>query len=173
MLPLKQKLIVPRSSLTTTTTASVSSVMPSAARCRDPSDLSRTLRVRHREKDARLRDAQVADDDGAVVELVQALRDEEADEELALHRRVDGRPLPDDELVEVRVLLERDERADAVSGKLRRGGDDLVDDLRLLLPRRARQEGARADAHEAAPDVVLEDDDDDQDDRREQRCSRS
>ena len=32
MLPLKQKLMVPRSSLTTTTTASVSSVMPSAAR---------------------------------------------------------------------------------------------------------------------------------------------
>ena len=39
MLPLKQKLMVPRSSLTTTTTASVSSVMPSAARCREPNYL--------------------------------------------------------------------------------------------------------------------------------------
>ena len=33
---LKQHEIVPRSSLTTTTTASVSSVIPTAARCRDP-----------------------------------------------------------------------------------------------------------------------------------------
>src|SRR5690606_34763755 len=36
MFPLKQKLMVPRSSLTITTTASVSSVMPKAARCREP-----------------------------------------------------------------------------------------------------------------------------------------
>jgi hypothetical protein len=43
MLPLKQQLIVPRSSLTTTTTASVSSVMPSAARWRDPRLASSTL----------------------------------------------------------------------------------------------------------------------------------
>src|SRR6478735_6297493 len=43
MLPLKQKLIVPRSSLTITTTASVSSVMPSAARWREPK-LSSTTR---------------------------------------------------------------------------------------------------------------------------------
>ncbi len=43
MLPLKQKLMVPRSSLTTTTTASVSSVMPSAARWREPSCASSTL----------------------------------------------------------------------------------------------------------------------------------
>lgn len=43
MLPLKQQLIVPRSSLTTTTTASVSSVMPKAARCREPRLASSTF----------------------------------------------------------------------------------------------------------------------------------
>ena len=84
--------------------------------------------------------AQVADDHGAVVELVQALGQEEADEELALHRRVDGRALADDELVEVRVLLEGDERADAVARELGRRGDDLVDDPRLLLPRQPAEE---------------------------------
>jgi hypothetical protein len=31
------------------------------------------------------------------------------------------------------------------------------------------EEGARADAHQPAADVVLEDDDDDEDDRREER----
>ena len=51
------------------------------------------------------------------------------DEELALHGGVDRRPLPDDELVEVRVLLEGDERAHAVARQLGRGRDDLVDDL--------------------------------------------
>ena len=40
MLPLKQSEMLPRSSLTTTTTASVSSEMPIAARCRVPSDRS-------------------------------------------------------------------------------------------------------------------------------------
>ena len=101
--------------------------------------------------------------------LFSALGHEERDEELALHRRVDGRALPDDELVEVRVLLEGDERAHAVAGELGRRGDHLVDDARLLLPRQPAEERARADAHEAAADVVLEDDDDDEDDRREQR----
>ena len=81
-------------------------------------------------------------------------------------------PCPTDELVEVRVLLERDERADPVARELRRGGHDLVDDLGLLLPREPAEEGARAHAHEPAADVVLEDDDDDQDDRRQERVSR-
>ena len=54
------------------------------------------------------------------------------------------RALPDDELVEVRVLLEADERAHAVARELGRRGDDLVDDARLLLPRRAPPKNARA-----------------------------
>jgi hypothetical protein len=78
------------------------------------------LRVRHRKKDAGLGDAQVADDDGPVVQLVQRLGDEQADEQLALDGGVDRRPLADDELVEVRVLLEGDEGADAVPRELRR-----------------------------------------------------
>ena len=48
--------------------------------------------------------------------------------------------------------------------ELGRGGDDFVDDARLLLTRHSREERARADAHEAATDVVLEHDDDDEDD---------
>ena len=103
------------------------------------------------------------------MQLVQALRDEHADEELTLHLGIDHRALPDDELVEVRVLLEADERADAVTRELGRRGHDLVDDARLLLACHSGEERPGADAHEAAPDVVLEDDDDDQDDRREQR----
>ena len=131
-----------------------------------PERLVEDLRVGHREEDARLRDAEVPDDDGAVVELVQALREKQADEELPLHRRVDRRPLPHHELVQVRVLLEGDEGAHAVARELRRRRHDLVDRLGLLLPREPSEDRPRADAHEPAADVVLEDHDDDEDDRR-------
>ena len=144
MLPLKQKLMVPRSSDTTTTTASVSSVMPSAARWREPSDLSRTFVSGIGKKTPGLGDAQVPDDDRAVVQLVHALGDEEADEQLALHRRVDGGALPHHELVEVGVLLEADERAHAVARELGRRRDHLVDDARLLLRARCPPKNARA-----------------------------
>ena len=102
------------------------------------------LGVGHREEDAGLRDAQVADDDRAVVQLVDALGHEERDEQLALHRRVDGRALPDHELVEVRVLLEGDERAHAVARELGRGGDHLVDDLATPAAATSPPKNARA-----------------------------
>ena len=52
-------------------------------------------------------------------------------------------PCADDELVEVRVLLEADERAHAVARELGRRGDDLVDDARLLLRAQCRAKNAR------------------------------
>ena len=102
------------------------------------------LRVGHREEDAGLGDAQVADDDGAVVQLVQALGHEQADEQLALHRRVDRRALPHDELVEVRVLLE------AMSAPMRWRASSVAAattssmTLRLLLRARCPPKNARA-----------------------------
>ncbi len=122
MLPLKQKLIVPRSSLTTTTTASVSSVMPSAARWREPSDLSRILVSGIGKNTPAFAIRRLRMTTAPSWSLFRLSGTKEADEELALHRRVDGRALADHELVEVRVLLEGDERADAVARELGRGG---------------------------------------------------
>ena len=77
MLPLKQKLIVPRSSLDDDDDR-VGLLRDAERRAVARAErLVEDLRVRHREEDARLGDAQVADDDRAVVELVQALGDEE------------------------------------------------------------------------------------------------
>jgi hypothetical protein len=131
-----------------------------------PEGLIERLDVRHREKHASFDDAEIADDDGAIVELVDALRHEEAHEQLALYGRIDDRPLAHDEFVQVGVLLETDERAHAMAGKLGRCRDDLVDDPRLLVATDASEKGASSDAHETATDVVLKDHDDDEDDRR-------
>ena len=169
MLPLKQKLIVPRSSLTTTTTASVSSVMPSAARWREPSDFVEDAAVGHREEHAGLGDAEIADDDRAVVQLVHALRHEERDEELALtarrargpwHATNSSRFASCSKQMSAPMRWRASSVAAATTSSIT---------LRLLLARHAAEERARAHAHEAAPDVVLEHDDDDEDDAREQR----
>jgi hypothetical protein len=126
-------------------------------------------RFGHREKDARLGDAKVTDDDGAVVQLVDRFRNEERNEKLARDRRFDGDSLGHHELVEIRVLLEGDERAHAMPCKLGGRGHHFVDDTRLLGARESAEKGAAADAHEPAADVVLKNDHHDQNDRREQR----
>jgi hypothetical protein len=127
--------------------------------------------IRHGEEDPGLRDAQIADDHGAVVQLVHRLRDEDADQELAADGGVEGVALVrPDELVEVRVLLEGDDGARSVPREIRGGLDDLVDDLGLLCLGRA-EPGLAADAHQRAPDVALEHDDDEQQrGMREQRA---
>ena len=148
MFPLKQKLMVPRSSLTTTTTLSVSSVMPSAARWREPRLVS-TMRDSGMGKNTPARAiAQIADDDRAVVQLVHRLGHEQRDQQLARDRGVDVDALRDHELVQVRVLLEGDEGAHAVARELGRSGHHLVDHARLLRAREAAQEGAAAHTHQ-------------------------
>ena len=93
---------------------------------------------------------------------------EETDEQLALNGGVDRRALGNDELVEVGLLLEADEGPHAMARELRGRRHDLFDDLRLLLSRETPEERLRADAHEAAADVVLEHDHHHEDDRREE-----
>jgi hypothetical protein len=126
-------------------------------------------RLGHRKENARFGDAEVSDDDRSVVQLVHRLGHEERNEELAGDHRFDGNALRHDELVEVRVLLERDESSHAVPRELGRRRDHLVDDARFLRARESTEERAAADAHEPAADVVLEDDHHDEDDRRQER----
>jgi hypothetical protein len=99
------------------------------------------LGVRHREEHAGARDLQVADEHGAVVQLVHRLRHEQADEQLARHDAVEHDALALRELEHVGVLLEGDDRAHAVAGQLGRGGHDLVDHARLRS--RADEKNAR------------------------------
>ncbi len=124
-------------------------------------------RFGHGEEHACALDLQIADDHRAVVQLVHRLRVEERDEQLASHGRAHLHALAARELEQVGVLLEGDDRADAVARELGHRGDDLVDDARLLELAAAAEPGAPTHAHERAPDVVLEDDDHHEDDRRE------
>src|SRR5690606_7119527 len=119
----------------------------------------------HGEEHARLGDAQIADDHRAVVELVAGLGREQGDQQLPRDLRVDVVALVvAHELVEVRVLFEGDDGADAVARQLAGGLDDLVDDPRLLSARQTAEPGPAAHALQRAPDVTLEDDDDDEQD---------
>ena len=133
MLPPKHSEIEPRSSDTTTTTASVSSVMPMAARWRVPSALSSRAFADSGKHRARLRDAQVLDDHGAVVELVLAVGQEQRHQQLLA---TPWRPSPR-RLVEVvdelGVALEHDERAHARRRQPLGRLDDLLEDVGLLV----------------------------------------
>jgi hypothetical protein len=132
-----------------------------------PERLVENLGVRHRKENSGLRDPQVSDNDRSIVQLVQAFGDEQAHEQLSLNRGVDPRSLSNDELVEVRVLLERNDRSDAMPRQVCGRCHHFVNGFRFLLPRKTAEEGARANTHQAATNVVLEDDDDDEGNRIE------
>ena len=73
-----------------------------------------------------------------------------------------------DELVEQRVALEHDQRADALLRQRGRGLDHLFDHLRLERGPCRRQQGPATEAHQRAANVLLKDDDDDQHQRGQQ-----
>jgi hypothetical protein len=66
-----------------------------------------------------------------------------------------------DLVAEQDLALEHDQRADPLARELLAGAHHLLEDLRLALERRRREEAA-PDARERAADVVLEQDDHDQ-----------
>src|SRR6185503_255372 len=118
-----------------------------------------------------LGDPEVSHDYRAVVQLVHRLGDEQGHQKLARDRGVDRVTLVHShELVEVRVLLERDDGADAVPREIGRGIHDLVYYLGLLRASEAREPRAATDALQTAADVVLEHDHDQQDAARNQRA---
>ena len=114
---------MPFSSDTTTTTASVSSLKPMAARWRVPSDLFKSVPLRQRKNARRVGDAVALHDDAAVVDRV--VREENGLEHfrrrVAIHldAGLDG-------LLQLDGLLDGDERADF---HIREPLDGLDDDL--------------------------------------------
>ena len=135
--PLKQKLILPRSSLTTTTTASVSSVIPSAARWREPSWASSTLVSGIGEEHAGPGDAPEVADEGTApsCSLLTDSGTKSDTRELARHHAVEV-----DALRSWRTPARWRPCSKAMSAPMRwrarssvGRGDDLVDDAGLLL----------------------------------------
>ena len=161
-------LICPLSSDTTTATASVSSVMPSAARCRVP-NRSDERHLGERQERRGGEDPAVADDDGAVVE--EGPRREDRAQELAREVGMDHHAGLGD-LLEAGLPLQHDQGAVALARQHARGLGDLGGDvLDGALPGRREQPAERPDAPdalEAAPELGLE-----HDDEREQADDRA
>ena len=155
ILPSRTSEIVPSSSETTITTASVSSVRPIAARWRVPSVFETFGLVGERQEAARRRDAAVLDDERAVVD--RRVGQEDAGDQLARHLRVE--PGADvDVLVQPDLVLQHDQRADAAAGEVRHRLHQLLDRLALRHPVARRVERPGAHLRQHAADVVLEDD---------------
>ncbi len=120
--------------------------------------LRQVLAQRERQDAARLRDAAALDHDRAVVQ--RRLGQEDRDEQVALHRRVD-RGAGFDQIREMRLALQHEERAHPLLRERLRRARHFLGELRLLLLRDGREHAA-PDARQRTPDVGLEEHDDDQ-----------
>ena len=141
------------SSLTTMTTASVSSLKPIAARCLVPSDLSETENwVR-----GRIAPAAVI----VSAEMMTApswkggVRGEDRVQDLLGHPGVDGAACLR-VLVEPYVTLDGDDGADLGAGQLLDGAQDFVHDLAFLEPREDPEHAGLPEARERGPQLRLE-----------------
>ena len=132
----------PRSSETTTATASVSSLMPSAARWREPYSVDRSARAGQRQEAARRRDAVALHHGGAVVQ--RRARGEEVDQQVVRQPGVD-RDAGLDEGAQPLVALDDDERAVAPRHQRLAGQHDVVDQ-HLARRERATPSAAAASA---------------------------
>ena len=97
----------PVSSLTTTTTASASSLMPMAARWRVPSSVDKDRSDVSGQQTAGSHDAVLADDDGPVME--RGIGDEYISQQFPRHQAVDGNARVDI-IVEADFAFKDDER---------------------------------------------------------------
>ena len=141
------RLIWPFSSETTTTTASVCSAIPRAARWRVPNRSAWTVVSASGSRRAGGQDRLAADDDRAVVE--RGARREDRAQQVGRDVAVDHHPGLGD-LLEAGLALEDDERAVAVRGQVRGGPGHLVGDM-VDRPRvgRRQEPGERADPADA------------------------
>ena len=155
MLPLKQKLMVPRSSLTTTTTASVSSVMPSAARWREPklSSMTRPSGMGKNTPALAMRRFRMMTAPSCSLFIASGMNSE-TNSSLVTAASIVRALVDAHELVEVRVLLEGDDGADAVARQLGGGRDHLVDDAHFLERADAANQAPLPMRMQAAPNVV-------------------
>ena len=154
------RLIWPFSSDTTTTTASVCSVIPRAARWRVPNRSVWTVVSASGSSGAGGEDRLAADDHRAVVE--RGPRREDRPEQVGRDVAVDHHPGLGD-LLEPGLALEHDQRAVAFGGQLGGRPRDLVGDVidGALLGRRQQpaERADPADPLEGPAELRLEDDD--------------
>ena len=154
------RLIWPFSSDTTTTTASVCSVMPEGGPMARPEPLGVDRRLGQRQQRPGRDDPVVADDHRAVVE--RRLRGEDRAQQVGRHVAVDHHAGLG-HLLEPGLALEHDERALAVGRQLGRRAGDLGRDVDGGARLGRRQEPAERpdppDALERAAQLGLEDDD--------------